>query len=85
MDKFKLVLGVIIAISAVEALLSFVIPNILVPFANTANMTMAATANMTNFPGTSETMVAAPWLLYFAPPVIGIIVIVAALRFNKTI
>jgi len=85
MDKFKLVIGVILSISVVEAMLAFIIPNVMVPFANSANMTMAATANMTNFPGTSETLVAAPWLLYFAPPVIGIIVIVAALRFNKTI
>ena len=84
MDKFKLVLGVIIAISVVETMLSFIIPNVMVHFANSANMTMAATANMTNFPGTSEVMVAAPWLLYFVAPVIGIIVIVAALRFNKT-
>ena len=85
MDKFKLVLGVIIAISAVEALLSFIIPNVLAPFANTANMTMAASSNMSNYPGTADFLVASPWLLYFAPPVIGIIIIVAALRFNKTI
>jgi len=85
MDKFKLVLGVILTISIVEVMLSFIIPNVMVPFANTANMTMATSVNMTNYPGTSETLVAAPWLLYFAPPVIGIIVIVAALRFNKQI
>lgn len=85
MDKFKFVAGTIIAVGIIETMLSFMIPNILVPFVNTSNTTMAATSNMSNYPGTSDFLVASPWVLYFIAPVIGIIVIVAYLRFNKAL
>lgn len=83
MDKFKAVAGIIISVGLIETLLSFTIPNILVPFVNTANTTMAATSNMSNYPGTSEFMVASPWVLYLVPPAIGIALVVAILRFQK--
>lgn len=83
MDKFKFVAGTIISVALVETILSFVIPNVLLSFVYSANATIAATSNMSNYPGTSEFLIASPWILYFIPPVIGIVVIVAYLRFQN--
>ena len=47
---------------------------------STANTTMAATSNMSNYPGTQEGVLATPWILFFVPGVIGIIAVVLVLR-----
>lgn len=47
---------------------------------STANTTMAATSNMSNYPGTQEAVLATPWVLFFVPGVIGIIAVVITLK-----
>jgi len=48
--------------------------------ASTANTTMAATSNLSNYPGAAEGVLVAPWFLWFCPAVIGMIVIVVILK-----
>lgn len=50
---------------------------------SSANTTMVASSNMTNYPGTQSTLLAMPWILYFIPAVIGIAVVVYVLKFKK--
>lgn len=52
----------------------------IVDISNTANMTMAASSNMTNYPGASEVMVGAPLWLYFVPGVLCIVIVVKILK-----
>ena len=47
---------------------------------SSGNLTMAATSNMSNYPGTTETMLIMPWILWFVPGVGGIIAVVLVLR-----
>ena len=63
----------------VYLLLLITIP-ILVDFATTANTTMAASSNMTNYPGTSGALMSAPWVLWFVPGALCIVVVIAILR-----
>jgi len=79
MNKIGAVIIVMGAVIAVYLLLLVTMP-ILVDFASTANTTMAATSNMTNYPGTQEAVLSTPWVLWFAPGVIGMIVVVIILK-----
>lgn len=44
------------------------------------NTTLNATSNMSNYPGTSEFLVAIPWILWWIPGVLGIAAVVVILR-----
>lgn len=79
MNKYRTVIGIIAAMIVVELILLVTQP-IVVDLANTANATMAASSNMSNYPGTSDFMVASPWILYFVPPAIGMFLIFLTLR-----
>ena len=46
----------------------------------TTNATLAAAHNMAQYPGTSGFLLSTPWLLYFFPAIIGIILIIVALK-----
>lgn len=72
--------AIVVAIVIAAYLLLLVTMPILVDFASTANTTMHAGSNMTNYPGTAEGVVAAPWALFFVPGVIGIFAIVVILK-----
>lgn len=61
-------------------LLLMVVRPVLTETASTANTTMHATSNMSLYPGTAETVIAMPWILWFVPAVIGIAVIVMILK-----
>ena len=79
MSKVGAVIIVVVVLIACNIFLLVVWP-VITDIVNTANTTMAATTNMSNYPGASETMVATPWLLYFVPNVIGMIIIVGILK-----
>lgn len=74
--------GVIIIVAAVifVYLLVLVFQTVLVDAVSTANTTMAASSNMSNYPGTQEAVLASPWVLWFAPGVIGMIAVVIRLK-----
>jgi len=52
----------------------------LVDIITTANTTMAASSNMSNYPGTAAVMVGAPLWLYFVPGAIGFVVVILILK-----
>ena len=79
MNKLGAVIIVVAVVAACYLLLLVTMP-ILVDFASTANVTMAETSNLTNYPGAAEGVLMAPWPLFFAPAAIGIILIVMILR-----
>lgn len=80
MRKIGHVLIVIGMVIASYLLMLVVIPDVVVPMVETANVTMTASSNLTQYPGASEAMVAAPWVLWFVPAVIGTILIVMIVR-----
>ncbi len=79
MNKIGHVIIVTLIVGAAMLLLLTFMP-VVTEMANTANTTMSATSNMSNYPGTGEFMVAAPWLLFFVPPTIGMVVVVIILK-----
>jgi len=46
----------------------------------TVNTTLNASSNMSLYPGTSGFLLATPWIMYFIPNVIGVIVVIMILR-----
>ena len=77
--KVGAVIVVVIMVSLAYLILLVVIP-ILNTFALSANATMVATSNMSNYPGTGEFIVAIPWICFFVPACIGIGLVVVILR-----
>lgn len=71
---------IVVGIIFVVYLLMLVTMPILADSVSTANITMHATSNMSNYPGTAETVIATPWVLWFVPGVIGMVAIVTILR-----
>jgi len=78
-NKLGTVIVIVIFVAISYAVITLFMPTIS-DFANTANASMAATSNMTDYPGTSDAMVFAPWALYLAPAAIGLIAVFFALR-----
>ncbi len=54
--------------------------NLLADTTVTVNQTLNAAHNMAQYEGTSGFLLAAPWLLYFAPFGLGLILIIGILR-----
>ena len=79
MNKIGQVIVVTLIVGAAMLFLLVTMP-VVTEMANTANTTMSATSNMSHFPGTAEFMVSVPWLLFFVPPTIGMIVVVIILK-----
>lgn len=79
MNKMGAVLLTVVVVCVAYFLVIVAVP-FLAETINSANTTMAASSNMSNYPGTSEFMLSVPWLMYFVPGVIGIIVIVLILK-----
>lgn len=46
----------------------------------TANATMAASSNMSDYPGTAGFFVSMPWILFFVPAVIGTAAVILILK-----
>ncbi len=80
MNKIGAVIIIIVLVTLAELFLLVVMP-IVVDLASTANTTIAASgANVTAMPGAQSGLLAAPWILYFVIPVIGIVIIILMLR-----
>lgn len=80
MNKAKAIFITIALIIICNLVLLVTIPGVVVPVIESANATMAATSNMSNYPGTSDFMVASPWLAYLMVNAIGVIVVIMILR-----
>jgi len=79
MSKIGAVIVVIVVVIIIYLLMLVVTP-VLTDVASTANNTMAATSNLTNYPGAAEGVLVAPWFLWWAPGVIGMIAVVVILK-----
>lgn len=79
MSKIGQVMIVVGAVIGLYLVLLIVMP-ILSDMASTANTTIAATSNITNYPGTTSFLLSTPWILFFAPGTIGMIAIIIILR-----
>lgn len=80
MNKLGAVLIVIGIVIACYLILLVVIPSVVVDMVETANATMTASSNLTNYPGTQGFLLSTPLILFFVPGGIGMIVIVIILR-----
>lgn len=68
----------------IGVIISYVILTAAMPAVNslvqTANTTMAAASNMTNYPGTQDAILTAPLWLYFLPGGIGLVLTIIILK-----
>lgn len=70
--------AIIVALTAVSYLILMLVMPILVGVTTTVNATLAPTS--ANHPGAVEVIVATPWLMWWVPGVIGMILIVGILK-----
>ena len=73
-------IGVTVAAVVIVYLIMLVVMPIVADFAATANTTIDASSNMSNYPGTSGFLLAIPWIMWFVPGAGGIIVVIAILK-----
>lgn len=74
---------ILLTVTAAYLFIIIVIP-LLADFASTANTTIGASSNMSNYPGLSGAILGAPLFLYFVPAIIGIVLIIIVLRAPET-
>jgi hypothetical protein len=72
--------AIVVVIVAIVYLIMLVVMPVVVDIAATANATANATSNMSQYPGGSEILIAAPWVLWFVPAGIGMISVVIILK-----
>lgn len=80
MHKLGHVAIVIGLVAACYLMMLIVIPDVVVPMIETANATMTASSNLTQYPGTSDFLISIPWIIWFVPASIGGIAIVIIMR-----
>jgi len=78
-SKYGGVLAIVAGVIVVYILLLIFMP-VIVDTAGIATTTMNSTSNMSLYPGTIPAVTAAPWALWFAPGVIGIVSVIFVLR-----
>lgn len=79
MSKFKQVAWVVVGVTIVYIMLGIFI-KFLADTTISVNQELAAAHNMSNYPGASDFLLAAPWLLYIVPAALGIIAIIVILK-----
>jgi len=70
-----IIAGVVIIIIFITAIMP-----VFVDFTSTANTTIAASSNFSDYPGTQSALLAAPLWIYFIPVIVGVVAIVMVLR-----
>ncbi len=73
-------IGVTVAAVVIVYLIMLVVMPLVADFAATANTTIDASSNMSNYPGTSGFLLSIPWIMWFVPGTGGIIVVIAILK-----
>lgn len=79
MGKFKSIVWVMIGVGIVYVMLAIFI-KFIADTTVSVNQALVAAHNMTQYEGTSGFLLATPWILYIAPAVLGIILIVVILK-----
>ena len=80
MNKIGSVIIVVCLVIVCYLFMLIVIPGVVVPMVSTANTTIAATSNVSDYPGTTSFLLSIPWILWFVPACIGTVVIVVLLK-----
>lgn len=78
-QKIGMVFLVLILVTVAYLFMIIVMPW-LAEVVSTTNTTIAATSNMSNYPGLSEGLLGAPLFLYFVPGGAGIFVVILILK-----
>lgn len=79
-NKFGQV-AIVVGIMGILYLLLLVVMPVLTDIASTANVTAHVTRNASSvYPGSTSFLLASPWILWWAPGVIGMIVVVIILK-----
>lgn len=81
MKKFGAIVTVIGVVIIVYLILLVVMPW-LAEITTSVNTTLNASHNMSLYPGTSDFLISTPWILFFLPGVIGLVVVVLILRYS---
>lgn len=81
MNKFKAIAIIVIAVLLCYGVLAVFI-NFVADTTVSTNQALDAASNMALYPGTSGFLLSVPWILWFVPGVIGIVLIVVVLRSN---
>ena len=71
-----IIIGVVIGCYLILLVTQAVVVNLV----ESANATITASSNLTNYPGTQGFLLSTPWIMWWVPGVIGMIVIVIILR-----
>lgn len=79
MNKAKALI-IIIAMAIMGNLFLLVGVPFLAGITTTVNATLAASSNMTNYPGTSNFLLSTPWILYVLFNVVCLIIVVLVLK-----
>jgi len=77
--KIITVAGIVMVVGIAYFFIIVIMPFI-ADMSSTANTTIAATSNMSNYPGLSGGLLGAPLFLYFVPAITGIILVIITLR-----
>lgn len=72
--------GAIVGAVAVSYMLLSITAPLVADMASSANVTISASSNMTNYPGLQGALLGSPLWLYFVPAVFGVVLIVLVLR-----
>jgi hypothetical protein len=79
MNKAKAVAWIVAGVVIFCLLLTLFMP-IFTETASGANMTIAATSNWSDYPGSQGALLAMPWLIFFIPFIVGGVLIVIVLK-----
>lgn len=79
MRKYLAVAATVGAVSILYLLMLIVVP-FLVDTTVSVNATLHSSSNMSLYPGTTDFLVAIPWICWFLPACLGIVVVLGILR-----
>lgn len=79
MNKYVSV-ALIVAAVVVAYMLITVLQPITVSMVESANTTISASSNLSNYPGTQAALIGWPWWLWFVPAFLGTILVVVELK-----
>ena len=75
MDKIWQVVIVCIGVGILYLFMMVAMP-VMTELASTANTTMGASSNVSNYPGSTEAVLAAPYFLWFVPGALGMVSVI---------
>ena len=72
--------AIVIGLTVALYLIVLVVMPVITDIISTANATVTAQSNWADYPGTQGALIAVPWIMWFIPGTISLIVIVIILK-----